>query len=68
MAVHEWGDTDSYLLNAKQTVEELDPEFAGKVTYNLETAMAPQEYVQSFVKENGIDLVIVGCFGHHSGI
>jgi nucleotide-binding universal stress UspA family protein len=56
------------LDQARQAVEEQDPEFAESVTYILETELAPHEYVESFVKENGVDLVIVGCYGHHSGV
>ena len=56
------------LDQARQAVEEQDPEFAEKVIYNLELELSPHEYVESFVKDNGIDLVIVGCFGHHSGV
>jgi nucleotide-binding universal stress UspA family protein len=51
---------------AKQQVAAMKISLAGKVVYNLETNLPPPEYVESYAKENKIDLVVVGCTGHHS--
>ncbi len=51
---------------AKQQVAAMKIPLESKVVYNLETDISPPEYVESYVKDNKIDLVIVGCTGHHS--
>ncbi len=51
---------------AKQQVAAMKIPLEGKVVYNLETNLPPTDYVESYVKDNKIDLVVVGCTGHHS--
>jgi nucleotide-binding universal stress UspA family protein len=54
------------LEQAKQQVAAMKIPLEGKVVYNLETDLPPPEYVELYVKVNKIDLVVVGCAGHHS--
>ena len=56
------------LEQAKGFVQDMCPEHMPNATYHLEANLTPEDFVDSFVKENGIDLVVVGCYGHHSGI
>jgi nucleotide-binding universal stress UspA family protein len=51
---------------AKQQVAAMKIPLEGKVFYNLETNISPNDYAVSYSKDNKIDLVIVGCAGHHS--
>ncbi|MEX2680087.1 MAG: universal stress protein [Candidatus Sigynarchaeota archaeon] len=51
---------------AKQQVEAMKIPLECKVVYNLEMVLTPVDFVKSYVKDNGIGLVIVGCEGHHS--
>ncbi len=51
---------------AKQQVAAMKIPLEGKVVYDLETDLPPPEYVELYAKENKIDLVVVGCTGHHS--
>jgi nucleotide-binding universal stress UspA family protein len=51
---------------AKQQVAAMKVSLEGKVYYNLETNIPPADYAVSYAKQNKIDLVIVGCAGHHS--
>ena len=34
--------------------------------FTLEEFVSPEDFVEQYVKSNGIDLVAVGCSGHHS--
>ncbi len=54
------------LEQAKQQVAAMKIPLEGKVVYNLETDLPPPEYVELYAKQNKIDLVVVGCTGHHS--
>jgi nucleotide-binding universal stress UspA family protein len=51
---------------AKQQVAAMKIPLENKVFYNLEINIPPVDYVESYAKDNKIDLVIVGCMGHHS--
>ncbi len=37
-----------------------------RMKFILEEIMAPEDFVEQYAKSNGIDLVAVGCSGHHS--
>ncbi len=54
------------LEQAKQQVAAMKVPQEVKIIYNLETNIPPPEYVESYAKANKIDLVVVGCTGHHS--
>ena len=50
--------------NAKRRVEE-----AGlTAVYHLEQMISPADFAKKFVEENDVDLIVVGCKGHHSKI
>ncbi len=34
--------------------------------YHLEIDVSPEEYAVEFAKKNGVDLIVLGCRGHHS--
>ncbi|MBN2152364.1 MAG: universal stress protein [Candidatus Lokiarchaeota archaeon] len=51
---------------AKQQVEAMNLPIEGEILYHLETNISPVEYVKTHVMESGMDLVVVGCEGHHS--
>ncbi len=51
---------------AKQQVTDAMFPLDLKVFYSLETNISPDEYAISFAGANNIDLIVVGCAGHHS--
>ncbi len=51
---------------AKQQVAAMEIPLEARIVFNLELNLPPVEFMKSYVKENGIDLVVVGCEGHHS--
>jgi len=62
-----------YEESGRQIIEEAKNQFKAmnvtlesKVTFNLETMIPPAEYAEDFAKANKIDLIVLGCFGHHS--
>nr|MDO8083807.1 universal stress protein [Candidatus Sigynarchaeum springense] len=62
-----YGESGKQIIEqARQQVETMKIPLEGKVIYNLEINLSPGDFVKSYAKENGIDLVIVGCEGHHS--
>jgi len=66
--IHEAEETGRQVIKqAEQSVRDIDPEFAENVTYHLETRMAAQRFVEQFVKQNSIDLVIIQNLVHHPG-
>jgi nucleotide-binding universal stress UspA family protein len=38
----------------------------GKTDFHLELSASPEEFATTFAAENGADLIVVGCRGHHS--
>jgi nucleotide-binding universal stress UspA family protein len=38
----------------------------GKVEYRLETLKGPAEYAENYAKEHDVDVIVLGCTGHHS--
>ncbi len=53
---------------AKQQVEDVGVTLQSNAIYNLVTEASPAEYAVWYAKENNIDLIVVGCAGHHSRI
>ncbi len=51
---------------AKQQFATMKVPLDGEVSFELEANVPPAEYVKMYAKENGVDLVVVGCEGHHS--
>nr|MDO8113715.1 universal stress protein [Candidatus Sigynarchaeota archaeon] len=51
---------------AKLQVAALKVKLDGKVTYALETTLSPADYAEDFAKTNKVDLIVLGCLGHHS--
>lgn len=51
---------------AKQQVAAMKIPLEGKVYYNLETNIPPADYAIAYANQNKVDLIIVGCAGHHS--
>ncbi len=37
-----------------------------QVSYHLELDVPPEEYAIDFAKQNKVDLIVLGCRGHHS--
>src|SRR5271157_368828 len=58
---------EQIIEEAKKHVKEMDLQMDTSITYELETVQSPDAYAESFAKENGIDLIVLGCVGHHSG-
>jgi len=52
--------------SAKNLVNSMAVKLDGTVTYNLETILTPEEYAEKFAKDKNIDLIVLGCIGHHS--
>ena len=38
----------------------------GDLDFHLETNLPPTDYAEITAKENGIDLIVIGCSGHHA--
>ncbi len=54
------------IADAKKTIEGLKLGIEGKVKYELELDISPEDFAIEYAKKNKIDLIIVGCKGHHS--
>lgn len=52
---------------AKQQVEEMGVTLEGELDFHLETDLSPADYAEIAVREHSIDLIVLGCVGHHSG-
>ncbi len=53
------------MAHAKKYLEDLKLGIEGKVKYQLELDISPEEFAIDYAKKNKIDLIIVGCKGHH---
>jgi nucleotide-binding universal stress UspA family protein len=53
------------LEHAKGIVEGMDLGPDLTVDYHLEIEADPVDFAEDFAEENGVDLIIVGCKGHH---
>ncbi len=53
------------IAQAKKILEDLKQGIEDKVTYHLELEITPEEFAINFAKKNNIDLIVVGCKGHH---
>jgi nucleotide-binding universal stress UspA family protein len=59
---------ENIIEEAKKHVTEMNVQLDGTITYELETVLTPAEYAESYTKENNVDLIVLGCIGHHSGV
>ncbi len=53
------------VAHGKKFLEDLKLGIEGKITYHLELDNSPEEFAIDYAKKNKIDLIIVGCKGHH---
>ncbi len=53
------------IAHAKKFLEDLKLGIEGKVVYKLELDIGPEDFAIDYAKKNKIDLIIVGCKGHH---
>ncbi|HME50713.1 MAG TPA: universal stress protein [Candidatus Lokiarchaeia archaeon] len=54
------------LDEAKRRVHEMGLDLHGDLDFHLETDLPPAEYAEYFAREMDVDLIVVGCKGHHS--
>jgi nucleotide-binding universal stress UspA family protein len=54
------------LDDARSYVQNMNADLRSEVDFHLETDMSPAEYAMEFARDNEIDLIVVGCKGHHS--
>ncbi len=54
------------IANGKKFLENLKLGIEGRVKYQLELEVSPEDFAIDYAKKNNIDLIIVGCKGHHS--
>ncbi len=54
------------IQKAKQKVAAMGVDLEGKLDYHLETALGPAEYAEKFAREHKVDVIVLGCAGHHS--
>jgi nucleotide-binding universal stress UspA family protein len=54
--------------HARQVIESLD--FASELTvdYHLELEISPEEFAVGFANDYNMDLIVIGCRGHHGRI
>lgn len=53
------------IAQAKKFLEDLKLGIEEKVTYKLELETSPETFAINYAKKNNVDLIIVGCKGHH---
>ncbi len=53
------------MAHAKKFLEDLKLGIEVKIKYQLELDISPEEFAVDYAKKNKIDLIIVGCKGHH---
>ncbi len=53
------------MAHAKKFLEDQKLGIEGKVTYQLELDISPEDFAIDYAKKRKIDLIIVGCKGHH---
>ncbi|NMC06057.1 MAG: universal stress protein [Candidatus Lokiarchaeota archaeon] len=54
------------IKQAMQQVKDMQLDIEGKVEYHLETSKGPADYAETYAKEHGADVIVLGCAGHHS--
>lgn len=60
---------NDYIQRGEHILEDLDKIFKeskAKVETRLIFDITPEDYIQYMIEEEGFDLVILGCKGHHS--
>ncbi len=56
------------IADAQDYVERLQLGSDMQVSYHLELEVSPEEFAVDFAKKNSIDLIVLGCRGHHSRV
>ena len=56
------------LTQARKFLEENDLFIEDKTEFHLELDASPVEFSSQFASENGVDLIVIGCKGHHSRV
>ncbi len=56
------------IADAQDYVERLQMGLESQCSYHLEMDMSPEEFAVDFAKKNGVDLIVLGCRGHHSRV
>ncbi len=54
------------IAHAKKFLEDLNLSIDGKIEFQLELEISPEEYAVDYAKKKQVDLIVVGCKGHHS--
>jgi nucleotide-binding universal stress UspA family protein len=57
---------NAILEDAKNSLEGIEYGSDLKVEYHLELDESPEEFATNFATANEVDLIVVGCTGHHS--
>jgi nucleotide-binding universal stress UspA family protein len=53
------------LNKSKKFVQKLEYASEIKVDYHLELDKSPEDFAVDYATENGVDLIVLGCKGHH---
>ncbi|HME51861.1 MAG TPA: universal stress protein [Candidatus Lokiarchaeia archaeon] len=54
------------LEEAKQKIKAMSVKLASEADFRMEMYQAPAEYAADFARNYGIDLIVIGCKGHHT--
>ncbi len=54
------------IADAQDYIEKLQLGIDSQCFYHLELDIAPEEFAIDFAKKNNVDLIVLGCRGHHS--
>jgi nucleotide-binding universal stress UspA family protein len=56
------------IADAQEYIEQLQLGLGSQCSYHLEINASPEKFAVDFVKKNNIDLIVLGCKGHHSRV
>ncbi len=56
------------IADAQDYIERLQIGLESLVQYHLEIEVSPEDYAIDFAKRNKVDLIVLGCRGHHSRV
>ncbi len=54
------------IAQAKKTIGDLKLGIDGEIDYHLELEISPEAFAVDYANKNNVDLIVVGCKGHHS--
>jgi nucleotide-binding universal stress UspA family protein len=54
------------LEHAKSTILTIDRHLDVRVKFDLVNGPSPVDHAVKYAKENDVDLIVVGCHGHHA--